>query len=223
MACIISFFGSDLMAGAMRRNLCRIALELALATALAVSPSALAAQTSGQAVYAGSPSEVTLSVNVTASVSASCAFSTGGAPGGTYSVGNVEAPYTVDVSFSLRCNSPSRVGVVSDHGGLQAGDVPSVPAGYARLAPYQIMLSLAGDAGNNAQATCQSPTLLAGAGGCVFRGPATATSGLRLPGPSNDAPGSFIRISSPGYSEPAVLIASNSYADRLTVTISPAS
>ena len=99
---------------------------------------------------------------------------------------------------------------------------PTVPPGYSRLAPYQITLSLAGDQGSTAQATCQSPTLTAGAGGCIFRGPATATTGLRLPGPSQDAPGSFIRISSPGYSEPAILIASNSYADRLTVTISPA-
>jgi hypothetical protein len=222
MTCIISSVGLELMAGAMRRSLCRIALELPLAMVLAALPCALAAQSSGQAVYAGSPSEVTLSVNVTASVSASCAFSTSGTPGGTYSVGNVEAAYSVDVSFSLRCNSPSRVGIVSDHGGLQAGNVPTVPAGYARLAPYQIMLRLAGDAGSSAQATCQSPTLVAGAGGCIFRGPATATTGLRLPGPSNDTAGSVIRISSPGYSEPAILVASNSYADRLTVTISPA-
>ena len=50
----------------------------------------------------------------------------------------------------------------------------------------------------------------------------TATTGLRLPGASDNAPGSFIRISSQGYSDPAILIASNAYADRLTVTISPA-
>jgi hypothetical protein len=206
----------------MRSGLCRISLDLVFAAALAVPPLTAKAQTSGQAVYAGSPSEITLSVNVTASVSASCAFSTGGAPGGTYSVGNVEAAYSLDVTFSLRCNSPSRVGIVSDHGGLQAGDVPTAPPGYARLAPYQITLRLSGDAGSSAQATCLSPTLVAGAGGCVFRGPATATTGLRLPGPSNSSPGSHIRISSTGYSDPAILVASNSYADRLTVTISPA-
>jgi hypothetical protein len=185
-------------------------------------PTVAWAQTSGEAVNGGSPREVALSVNVTASVSASCAFSVAGAPGGSYSVGNVEGAYSIDVLFSLRCNSPSRVGVVSDNGGLLAGGVPSVPAGYARLAPYQITLRLAGDAGSTAQETCQSPTLTTSASGCTFRGPATATRGLRLPGPSKDAPGSFLRISSPGYSEPATLIASNSYADRLTVTISPA-
>jgi hypothetical protein len=186
-------------------------------------PTVALAQTSGQAVYGGSPREVALSVNVTASVSASCAFSVGGAPGGTYSVGDVEGAYSVDVQFSLRCNSPSRVGVVSDNGGLLAAGVPTVPAGYARLAPYEITLRLAGDAGTAAQETCQSPTLTASASGCTFRGPATSTRGLRLPGPSQDALGSVLRISSPGYSEPAILIASNSYADRLTVTISPAS
>jgi len=163
---------------------------------------------------------VALSVNVTASVSASCAFSAGAEPSGTYSLGNLEGAYSVDVAFSLRCNSPSRVGIVSDNGGMKAS-VPSVPNGYSRLAPYQITLSLAGNA-NTAQATCQSPTLTAGASGCVFRGPATATNGLRLPGASDNAPGSFIRISSQGYSDPAILIASNSYSDRLTVTISPA-
>jgi len=185
-------------------------------------PSTAWAQASGEAVYGGSPSEVTLSFNVTSSVSASCAFSADAAPNGTYSLGNIEGAYSIDIAFNLRCNSPSRVGIVSDNGGMQAAGVPTVPPGYARLAPYQITLSLAGDQGSTAQATCQSTTLTAGAGGCIFRGPATATTGLRLPKPSQDAPGSFIRVSSAGYSEPAILIASNSYADRLTVTISPA-
>ena len=203
-------------------RLFRKLIEFALGALCAVLPSAALAQTSGEAVYGGSPSEVTLNVNVTSSVSASCAFSAGAAPDGTYSVGDIEAAYSIDIAFSLRCNSPSRVGIVSDNGGMQAAGVPTVPAGYARLAPYQITLSLAGDEGSTAQATCQSLTLIAGAAGCIFRGPATATAGLRLPGASQDAPGSFIRISSAGYSEPAILIASNSYADRLTVTISPA-
>ena len=69
---------------------------------------------------------------------------------------------------------------------MKAAGVPTVPAGYAILAPYQITLSLAGSEGDTASATCQSPTLIAGAGSCVFRGPATATAGLRLPGPSQD-------------------------------------
>jgi hypothetical protein len=205
----------------MRRGLCRISITSLFGALLAALPSAASAQTSGSAVYGGSPREVALSVNVTASVSASCAFSAGAVPGGTYSVGDAAGAYSLDVSFSLRCNSPSRVGIVSDNGGLRAAGVPSVPAGYSGLAPYQITLSLAGNA-TTASATCQSPTLIAGAGGCVFRGPATATAGLRLPGASDNAPGSFIRISSQGYSDPAILIASNAYADRLTVTISPA-
>lgn len=206
----------------MRRGLFRSSIEFALVALCVALPSRAWAQTSGEAVSGGSPSEVTLSINVTSSVSASCAFSADAAPNGTYALGNIEGAYSVDIAFSLRCNSPSRVGIVSDNGGMQAAGVPTVPPGYSRLAPYQITLSLAGDQGSTAQATCQSPTLTTGAGGCIFRGPATATTGLRLPGPSQDAPGSFIRVSSAGYSEPAILIASNSYADRLTVTISPA-
>jgi len=207
----------------MRCSLGNLPLEFALAAMLLGLPSAAMAQTSGQAVYGKAPGAVTLTVNVRASVSAACSFSAGAAPGGTYSVGNVEDAYSIDIDFSLHCNTPSRVGIVSDNGGLRAAGVPSVPAGYARLAPYQIMLRLAGSAGSTAQATCQSPTLTAETGGCIFRGPASATRGLRLPGPSRDTPGSIIRISSQGYSEPAILIASNAYADRLTVTISPAS
>jgi hypothetical protein len=210
------------MAEAMRRGLCTLSIECTIAALIAALPATVRAQTSASATLAGSPREAVLSVNVRASVSASCAFSVGGAPGGTYSVGNVEGAYSVDVAFSLRCNSPSRVGVVSDNGGLLAAGVSTVPAGYARLAPYQITLRLAGDAGSTAQETCQSATLTSSASGCTFRGPATSTRGLRLPAPSKDAPGSFLRISSPGYSEPAVLVASSAYADRLTVTISPA-
>ena len=206
----------------MYSGLGKISARLAIGWLLAASASGAGAQTSGRAVYAGSPDSVTLSVNVTASVSSACTFSAGAAPDGTYALGNVEGAYSLDVTFSLRCNIPSRVGIVSDNGGMKAADVPSVAPGYSGLAPYQITLSLAGEQGTTAQATCQSPTLISGAGGCVFRGPATATNGLRLPGPSMDAPGSFVRISSPGYSDPATLIASNSYTDRLTVTISPA-
>ena len=206
----------------MHRSLCISSTNFALAALLAALPAVARAQTSGEAVLGGSPREARLTVNVTSSVSGACTFSAGNVPGGTYSVGNVEGAYSVNVPFSLSCNSPSRVGVVSDNGGLLAAGVPTVPNGYARLAPYQITLSLAGNAGSTAQATCQSPTLTASASGCTFKGPATSTRGLRLPGPSLDVPGSFLRISSQGYAEPATLIASNSYADRLTITISPA-
>jgi hypothetical protein len=206
----------------MRRAPCNIPIELALGALLFAMPSVARAQSSDDGGFGGAKTAATLSVNVTASVSASCTFSAGGAPDGNYSVGNILAAYSLDVAFSLHCNSPSRVGIVSDHGGLQAADVPNAPAGYARHAPYQVTLRLAGDAGSSAQATCQSSALVAGTGGCVFRGPATATTGLRLPGPAGDVAGSFIRISSQGYADPATLVASNSYADRLTVTISPA-
>jgi hypothetical protein len=193
----------------------------ALGVLLGALPSAATAQTSGEAVYAGSPSSVALGVNVTASVSASCSFTTGAVPNGTYSVGNVMNSYSIEVTFRLRCNSPSRVGIVSNNGGMLAESVPSVPAGYARLAPYRVTLRLAGNAGASEVSSCESLTLISH-GSCEFRGPAGPTNGLRLPGPASDTVGSFIRISSDGYSAAPILIASNSYADRLTVTISPA-
>jgi hypothetical protein len=207
----------------MRRTRSRLSMEIALAAIIAAFPSAAMAQSAGQNDSAGSLiTRAELRINVTASVSASCAFSTGNSPDGNYSLGNLENAYLLDVIFSLSCNSPSRVGIVSANGGMRAADIAAAPAGYSGLAPYEITLSLAGDNGASAQETCQSPTLLAGAGGCVFRGPATATNGLRLPGASKDAPGSFIRISSTGWSESTILMASNAYADRLTITISPA-
>jgi len=206
----------------MRHGLCRLSIALALGALLAALPSAVSAQTSGQAVYAGSPNEVTLSVNVTASVSASCSFMVGAMPKGSYSLGDLKGSYSLDIPFSLTCNSPSRVGIVSDNGGMLAQDVPNALPGYDNHAPYLVMLRLAGDAGSSAQATCESPTLAAGASGCVFRGPATSTAGLRLPGPSQGRPGSLIRISSPSDPREDILVASD-YTDRLTVTISPAS
>jgi hypothetical protein len=205
----------------MRCRLGWISLECALGVMLVSLPAIARAQSSGQAIEGGAPRDVSLRVTVRASVAASCAFTTGNVPSGTYSVGNVEGAFSIDVGFSLRCNSPSRVGIVSDNGGLQAPGVPIVPPGYARLAPYQITLRLAGEQ-SMVQASCQSPTVTSGAPGCIFRGPATAANGLRLPEASWDAPGSFIRISSQGYTGSGILVASNSYSDRLTVTISPA-
>ena len=206
----------------MRRSICRRSREFAFAGLLVALPAVAGAQTTGQAVYAGSPNEVTLSVNVRASVSASCSFIVGAMPKGSYSLGDLKSSYSLDIPFNLTCNSPSRVGIVSDNGGMLAASVPKDLPGYSNHAPYLVMLRLAGDAGSSAQATCESPTLTAGASGCVFRGPATSTAGLRLPGPSQGRPGSFIRISSPSEPREDILVASD-YADRLTVTISPAS
>ncbi|HYJ52301.1 MAG TPA: hypothetical protein VEW04_03930 [Allosphingosinicella sp.] len=205
----------------MRRGLCRISITSLLGALLIALPSTLRAQTSGSAVYGGSPREVSLSVNVTASVSASCSFMVGAMPKGDYSVGNLEGPYLIDIPFSLTCNSPSRVGIVSNNGGMKAHGVSSAPPGYAHQAPYRVTLHLAGDSGNSAHATCESPTLTSGASGCAFRGPATGTAGLRLPGPSQGVPGSYIRINQTGEPQPETLIAAD-YSDRLTVTISPA-
>lgn len=196
--------------------LCAISLALA-------SPAPLRAQTQGQATEGGSPASATLTAIVRASVAATCGFSPGAAPSGNIAVGNIEKAYSAEILFSLRCNGPMRVAIVSDNGGLLAGNVPAVPSGYANLAPYQVTLALAGNPGvASVQASCSSKDLVAGASACPFRGPAAPGAGLLLAGPSTDAAGSFLRVSSPGFVGSLILAASSVYSDRLTVTFSPA-
>lgn len=171
------------------------------------------------AIYGGSPSYISLQIPVTASVSSACAFST--PPSGTQNVGELANAYSYDFGFTLQCSSALRVAVVSANGGLVASGV-SAATGYTNAAPYNVTLNIAGNSGvTAANATCDAATLTSGAGTpCSFRGPATAAQGLRLAGASNNVSGSYLRVSSAGYSGSAVLLAANTYTDTLTVTLS---
>jgi len=171
------------------------------------------------AINGGTPSNLSIAVQVRASVASRCVFTGGGEPNGTRNLGDLTQPFSTDFPFSLSCNGPARVGVVSDNGGLRTA---TTVQGFASLAAYDVQLTLIGDAGATATAACQSSTLTSGAAGCGFRGPAGTTAGLILPGGATDAPGSFLRVKTPATPTGAVLVGSNSYADRLTVTISPA-
>src|SRR5262245_10511934 len=117
-----------------------------------------------QTVYApgdGSPNSITLTVPVSASINSHCGFATGGAPSGTYNQPNFDTNgLSHDVPFTLDCNLPMRVGVVSSNGGLLAS-TGSLPAGYAAFAPYSVTLNLVGDA-TSASATCTASTLTSG-------------------------------------------------------------
>ncbi len=172
------------------------------------------------AVAGGSPDHVDITLAVTASVASRCGFATDATPDGTYDAADINAGFTHDFPFALQCNCPSRVAVVSANGGLLA-PVSGVPQGFSNLAPYEVTLSLTGNAGvQTVNSGCQASTLSGSSAiPCSFRGPASATQGLRLGGAAGNVSGSYLRVSAPPYSGSAVLVAASTYADTLTITL----
>ena len=169
----------------------------------------------------GSPSNIVLSIPVTASVGGRCGFAPGQAPSGSTNVGEVNNAFSADFPFTLECTVPFRAAVISQNGGLLATGA-ATPSGYANLAPYLVDLNLVGDVGvTPASATCDTGDLQTSSGAsCTFKGPASAGQGLRLDGSSYDVSGSYLRVHRAAYAGPAILVASNAYADALTVTVS---
>ncbi|GAA0302991.1 hypothetical protein GCM10009087_11000 [Sphingomonas oligophenolica] len=188
----------------------------AFAIGALIWPVSVQAQTT--AVAGGSPANITLTIPVTASVATRCSFSVSG----TYDVPEITSGFTHDFSMALQCSTAVRVAVVSANGGLLAA-IATPPLGYSRLAPYDVALSLVGNSGvPTATAVCVAATLTSTAGApCIFRGPAASNQGLRLGGASSGASGSYLRVSAPVYAGSETLIASTTYADTLTVTVSP--
>lgn len=179
------------------------------------------AQAQVTAYAGGSPSNIVLSIPVTASVGGRCGFAPGLAPSGSTDVGEVNNAFSADFPFTLECTVPFRAAVISQNGGLLAASAtPDV--GYTNLAPYLVDLTLVGDPGvTPVSGTCDTADLQTSSGAaCAFKGPATASQGLRLDGASYDAPGSFLRVRRDAYAAPAILTAANTYADSLTVTLS---
>lgn len=199
--------------GAVAR-LARSAGATFIAVAL-IGPTAAQAQTT--AVAGGSPANISLAIPVTASIASRCIFSVSG----TYDVPEITVGFAHDFDIALRCSSPVRVGVISANGGLLAA-IATPPTGYGRLAPYDVALSLVGNSGvPTATGACAAATLTtATSAPCTFRGPASATQGLRLGGPSTAASGSTLRVSAPVYAGSEILLASATYADTLTLTVS---
>ena len=194
------------------------ALILAVVAAcLAAGPASAA--TTAYAVGQGSPNNIPLAIPVTASVTASCGFAADNAPNDSYFAPNLDQGFTHDTAFVLQCATPLRMAIVSANGGLLTSG--AAPAGYSALAPYNVTLNIVGDGGLTANGGCTAATLSAGSGSpCSFRGPASTTQGLKLNGPSNSQPGSYVRISAPIYAGSSILLASTGYADTLTVTLS---
>ena len=195
----------------------RKAFAAVVAGILMMGPVPAHAQTT--AIAGGTPADIALAVPVTASVAARCAFSVGG----TYTAPEITAGFTHDFTIALQCGTAARVAVVSGNGGLLA-TVPAPSIGFSRLAPYDVALNLVGNSGvPTATASCAAAALTSATGApCSFRGPASATQGLRLSGASTAASGSYLRVSAPAYAGTETLIASDTYADTLTVTLSAA-
>lgn len=199
---------------------------LGLVAAFAVA-APCAAQT---AYYGGSPDRLNLTVEVRASISARCGFVPASAPGANYVEPDFETQgFDRVAAFKLDCTTASRVGVVSSNGGLATGAAAAGP-GYTALAPYDVQLTLNGNAAS-ATATCGAKDLTATGTACAptylpaagtnFSGPASASKGLRLAGPATIGSDSTIRVKANAYAGPPVLTA-GTYSDTLTVTISPA-
>lgn len=189
-------------------------------TALAamVAASSTQAQTA-YAVGQGTPNKITLDVPVTASVGGACSFGT--VPNATYNFPNADLGFSQDTAFTLVCNGPSRVAIVSQQGGLRSA--VNAPAGYTALLPYRVDLMMAGVGGATASASCDANLLTATAANtCEFRGPVSFTQGLKLNASSTGQTGSYVRIVAPPYSGAASLVAANDYADTLSVTLSAA-
>jgi len=175
------------------------------------------AYASGQGV--GGPDRIAFGIPVTASVGGSCGFATGLAPNGNYTFANFDSVgFSADTGFTLNCNGPSRLAIVSANGGLLASG--TAVSGYANLAPYTVDVRMTGNGGTVSDASCAAATLTSStASPCVLRGPVTPTVGLKLNGPSNGQAGSYVRVSAPVYAGSNVLIADGAYSDTLTVTL----
>lgn len=178
--------------------------------------------------YAPYPTSVSVSVPVTATIATDCGFDPSSLPSGDIHAGELNGAFNQQINFGLRCPTPLNVGVVSSHGGLQAGTATPV-TGYTIRRDYNVELFLKGSS-TTADADCLASNLVT-AGSCTFRGPATSiagSGGLELTGTAPVAQngagyvaGSFIRVHDTTYDGASgVLLSDPSYADTLTVTLS---
>ncbi len=197
-----------------------------MAAALAAVASSAGAAC-GQYVTCYENDTLTLRIPVTASVGGRCQFATGGAPSGSYTIpGYIDTTtWSNDFQFTIDCNTPARVGVVSANGGLKTG-AAITDAGYLGIAPYDVALFLDGNTADVSGA-CAASSLSAAAGtDCGFRGPASTTRGLFMPGPSQGQTGSKLTVSAPAYATTqagaTTTLVSGSYTDTLTITIAAA-
>ncbi|HEY4545188.1 MAG TPA: hypothetical protein VIG90_02000 [Pedomonas sp.] len=185
-----------------------------MAVASAIGPAN--AQTT--ATHGTGQDRVEITVPVTASISGRCGFSA--PPDAVLELGNLEIAFSRDLTFVLQCNSPLRLGIVSANGGLKAPGTPT--RGYTNLLDYTVTLHAVGTGGVSFLTACTASSLASTAAApCQFRGPASATAGMRLPGASSSDQGSYLRVSSQPAAGSRNLMASANYSDVLMLTLSP--
>lgn len=195
----------------------------ALAAAMMCAEPALAQNVPGTAYFGGSPSNIVLTVPVTASVGGRCGFQTGLAPSGSYTIpaGIDTTAWSQQFPFTLECTGPFRIAVLSTSGGLKTSPAVSSP-GYADLAPYTVLMNVV-RTGGTTQGTCAAADLQASASTtCALRGTASTSVGMAVSNPSYQLSGSYLQVSAPAFAGPGVLVA-GTYSDTLTVTVSPSS
>ncbi len=202
------------------KRACAGAVALAL---LAIAAPALAQNVPNTAYFGGSPSSITVSVPVIATVGGSCGFAPGAAPSGSYNAGAIDTTaWSNDFTFTLQCTGPSRLAVVSSNGGLKRTAALAATPGYTDLAPYNVAVNIVRTGGTTSDNCTASELLTSASGACALRGTASPTVGLYVNTPSFNLGGSYVRVSAPAFAGPAVLV-EGSYTDTLTVTVSPAS
>jgi hypothetical protein len=191
------------------------------AAALAAAMLTAAAPAAAQTIYAGGvPASQVLSIPVTATVGGRCGFATGGVPTGNQNVGQLDTTtWSHDFPFTLECTGPSRIAVVSSNGGLKTAPTVSAP-GYLDTAPYDVAVHVV-RTGGTTDGNCAAASLLGSSlAACALRGTAAPTVGLFVNTPSFGLSGSYLRVTKSAYTGTLV---SGTYADTLTVTVSPAS
>lgn len=170
------------------------------------------------ASHGGGTDRIQLQVPVTASIRGRCGFQT--APAAAVDLGNLEAGFSREIPFVLRCNSPMRLAVTSRNGGLRAPGNPQ--PGTSGSLDYMVTVHAVGTGGTSVTASCLASALVATAAqSCSLRGTASASVGLRLPAESAGEQGSYLALYAAPTAGRVNLVASTEYADALVITLSP--
>ena len=122
-----------------------------------------AAAASSPTTFVGDPQTVT--IDVTGKVAERCGFST--PPADQAALGDLTAPGSLNVPFTVDCNTPFRIRAMSSNGGLKTRAANAT--GFTNTLDYNLQLQVGTDAGA-LQATCEAGALAGGGGDCAFYG-----------------------------------------------------
>lgn len=165
----------------------------------------------------------TLEIDITAEVVGHCGIEAVGPR--TNDNGRIDRASTVTFDFQLDCNTPFRIGLAAQNGGLRLdGAAPGATdaQGFAILKPYDVALSFATDqAGQVSAGSCAAAALNSSGSACAFYG--------AVPG-DGFSPGEFVTavqkngalaVNWQGEDGDAVRLAAGDYRDVITVVVGP--